>query len=228
MSNDGGLTWHDGELNKLAVPARNNSHLAASAAYESLNTMEVCLYFQDDRNLFRALRFSDKTCQWHEDCLTNFDKLCALSGSSIACASDSTYGKKRWCFVQSEQRHVQQYRNEESRKDWIIGTLHCLRCTLGTAQCRTFILLCVGYTRLYIYANTMYTYRITGTIKTPKKTTSPKPSIATTYDLVCLLTSGISEFMPTTAAKSLKRYGNEDHHANGFQKMSSQLAREQQ
>ena len=132
MSKNGGLTWHDGELNKHAVPARNNSHLAAAAKYESLDTMEVFLYFQDELNLIRALRFSDKTCQWNEDCLTNSNKLCALSGSSIACASDSTYGKKRWCIVQSEQRQVQQFRNEESRKDWIIGTLRCLRCTLGT------------------------------------------------------------------------------------------------
>ncbi|KAF8419169.1 hypothetical protein EV426DRAFT_616170 [Tirmania nivea] len=117
---DGGKTWRDGSLTKWAIPARSNSDFAAVVTWDSLRRMEIYLYFQDQSNRIRELRFESEKSEWYEDSPTGIKLLKGLSGTSIACAADSTWSEKRWMYSQSAEREVQQFMYQTNGNKWTL------------------------------------------------------------------------------------------------------------
>ncbi|KAF8419170.1 hypothetical protein EV426DRAFT_720130 [Tirmania nivea] len=120
VTTDSGKTWHGGSLTGWSIPARSNSDLAAVVTWESLRCMEIFVYFQDENNRIRELRFESEKSEWYEDSPPGIDLLKGLSGTSIVCGADSTHGIKRWMYSQSTAREVQQCRYEANRTEWIL------------------------------------------------------------------------------------------------------------
>ena len=83
--------------------------------------MEIYVYFQDESNRIRELRFRSEESEWHEDSPTGIGLLKGLSGTSITCAADSANGVKRWICCQSEARQVQRFTYEANGNRWTEG-----------------------------------------------------------------------------------------------------------
>jgi len=91
--------------------------------------MEIYVYFQDQSNRIRELRFGSEKGEWYEDSPTGINLLKGLSGTSIACVADSAFGVKRRICSQSAVREVQQCHYEASRNQWSVGMSPILRCS---------------------------------------------------------------------------------------------------
>lgn len=90
--------------------------------WESLRSTEIYVYFQDQSNRIRELRFVSEKCEWYEDNPTGIDLLKGLSDTSIVCGADSTYDPQRWVYSQSTTRDLQQCRYPVKENKWVIGT----------------------------------------------------------------------------------------------------------
>ncbi|RPB27040.1 hypothetical protein L211DRAFT_865950 [Terfezia boudieri ATCC MYA-4762] len=112
---DGGKTWHEGSLTEWAIPARTNSDLSAMVNWESLKGMEIFLYFQDESNRIRELRFKAETREWYED---NIDLFNGLSGTSISRGADSGYNLRRSMYIQSSARVIDEFYYKEN--EWTL------------------------------------------------------------------------------------------------------------
>ena len=84
--------------------------------------MEIYVYFQDQSNRIRELKFEAEKGEWYEDSPTGLKLLTALSGTSIVCAADSTWSAKRWVYNQSAVRDVQQFLYQTNGNKWTLGT----------------------------------------------------------------------------------------------------------
>ena len=76
------------------------------------------MYFQDEQNRIRDLRYSGQKKRWYEDHPENWKSLKGLSGASIVAGNESTYGVKRWVYTQSAERWAQQYMYQKQGNKW--------------------------------------------------------------------------------------------------------------
>ena len=83
--------------------------------------MEIYVYFQDESDRIRELRFGSENLEWYEDSPDGIGFLKGLSGTSIACAADSRWRAKRWVYSQSTAREVQMCWYSVNRKQWTLG-----------------------------------------------------------------------------------------------------------
>jgi len=83
--------------------------------------MEIYVYFQDQSNRIRELKFASEKGEWYEDSPTGLKLLKGLSGTSIVCAADSTWSTKRWVYSQSAVRDVQQFMHQTNGDKWTLG-----------------------------------------------------------------------------------------------------------
>ena len=118
LTTDGGQTWCSGALSQRFVPTRKNSSLAAVVLWEGLEDFEIHVYFQDEQNRIRDLRYSGEEKRWYEDYPENWKSLKALSGASIAAANEYSYGVQRWVYTQSAERWAQQYMYQKKGNKW--------------------------------------------------------------------------------------------------------------
>jgi len=84
--------------------------------------MGIYIYFQDENNRIRELKFAPEKGDWNEYSPTGIEHLKGLSGTSIACAADSGYGVKRWMYSQSTARKVQQCMHQANGDSWTCST----------------------------------------------------------------------------------------------------------
>ncbi|RPB27811.1 hypothetical protein L211DRAFT_833794 [Terfezia boudieri ATCC MYA-4762] len=120
VTTDGGNTWNEGLLTGWTIPTRSNSDLAAVVTWESLRCMEIYVYFQDQNNRIRELRFGSEKGEWYEDSTTGYNLLKGLSGTSIVCSADSTWSAKRWVYSQSAVRDIQQFMYQSNGNKWTL------------------------------------------------------------------------------------------------------------
>jgi len=81
--------------------------------------MEIYVYFQDQRNHIRELRFGSEKGEWHEDRPTGIELLKGLSGTSITCATGSSW---RCVVSQSAAGDVQELLYSADENNWTSGT----------------------------------------------------------------------------------------------------------
>ena len=77
--------------------------------------MEIYLYFQDQSNRIRELRFEGKT-------------------GTFACGAGSGYASTRWMYTQSAERDIQEFEYLGSANKWIISKPLELRFTQDRQQ----------------------------------------------------------------------------------------------
>ena len=84
--------------------------------WESLRSRKIFVYFQDESNRIRELRFAAEDGQWYEDSSNGIDLLKALGGTSLACAADSAHGGTHGVYSQSTTRGVQEHYQTWAKK----------------------------------------------------------------------------------------------------------------
>ena len=97
--------------------------------WESLRAKGIYVYFQDQSNRVRELRFGSEKGEWYEDSPTGIELLKGLSGTNIVCVADSAFGEKRRICSQSAGREVQQCYYEAGKNKWFLGTSPVLQCS---------------------------------------------------------------------------------------------------
>lgn len=90
--------------------------------WESLRSRKIFLYFQDESNRIRELRFSAEKNEWYEDSPNDIELLKALGGTSLACAANSGYDVRHWVYSQSTKRDVQEFMYEAKGNKWYLRT----------------------------------------------------------------------------------------------------------
>ena len=96
--------------------------------------MEIYLYFQDQSNRIRELRFEGKTGTWDELCPTGAARLKGLAGTSIACGADSGYASARWMYTQSAGGDAREYEYQGDKNKWTLSKSLELRLTKSLQQ----------------------------------------------------------------------------------------------